>query len=261
MSLSDCPAEIIIDIFKSFDIISSATALSQISRKFYAIWRTNIISICEEVLPQGIEYKGQVHQILEELKESVLVPSQNLAEGQTDADSLPAKSIFSIAENAFSKVQMDTDALRPRGRFFMDRRIAAFDESSHSRFLLSYYHTMSIMHLASMTPSDMNETLSPLQLLDFLRTNEATIRILKTAISEPWDIFDTTDFFDNFDYMKDLKSELKGIIKNQQSFHDLSNRNPYIEAEDRVRLKIRETKGIILANFLPLIFPRSSSYT
>ena len=261
MSLSSCPAEIIIDIFKSFDVISSATALSQTSRKFHAVWRTNIISICDQVLPHGIEYKSQVHQIFEEMKQSVLLSSQSSAEDKSHADiSLLAKPLFSIAKNALSKSQMDSRALGPRGRSFMDRRVVAFDASSHSRFLWSYYQTMSIMHLASIMSGEMNGTLSPLQLLEFLHMSESMIWILKTSASEPWHIFDSSDFFDNFDYIKIMESDLRGTLRNKYIHRHSAYQNFCTKEEDRLKLEIREMKGIILTHFLPLIFPKSSSY-
>ena len=76
MSLSDLPNELIVHVFKSVDNIGSAAALSQASHHLHKVWRYNLPSICDAVLPRMIECYEQAHQLLEARAKSDLVAGE-----------------------------------------------------------------------------------------------------------------------------------------------------------------------------------------
>ena len=214
MSLSDLPAEIIIDIFKSFDVVGSATALSQTSRKFHTVWRTNIVSICREVLPRGVEYYDQANKVFEEMKQSILGDGQANAsilrvDRRVIKTTIPSRVLLSIAESTFvALIEFEFEfedgdlaglsdhcsCIRtgPDGQYHCPFTPSGLSRYYH--FLQSFYHTMSVMHLAAKTTQEIRQTLSPVQLLDFFQMSEAMIRVLKSSARHPWSRFDCLVF-------------------------------------------------------------------
>ena len=250
------PTELIIDIFKSFDIISSASALSQASRKMNTVWRTNIIPICHEVLPCGIEYYHQARQVWEEMKQSVLVvPSQSAAEDQADGGLLPARVLFPIAESVFSNIHTEFCHQGSFSSSCIERYLIASGSSSRSRFLRSYYRTMSILHLAAKNTCERDQNLSPLQLLDLFRMSEAMLRVLRISACEHWGPNHSFNFFHGFHYIKFIESDLEGISKDGRDFHHSSHQDAVIDDKKRLEVKIRIMTGSVLTSFLPLAFP------
>lgn len=63
-SLSDFPAELILNIYESFDDHHAITALNLTSRKFYEIWRLNTATIAEIVLPRVIDCFDMAQELL-----------------------------------------------------------------------------------------------------------------------------------------------------------------------------------------------------
>ena len=77
MSLSDLPTEIIVHLFRSVDNIRPAAVLSQISGHLHSVWRYNLSSIYDSVLPREIECYDQARQLLEARAQSDVVVGES----------------------------------------------------------------------------------------------------------------------------------------------------------------------------------------
>lgn len=105
MSLSGLPTELVLHIFNNLDHISSAAALSQTSRHVHEIWRYNLDSILDAVLPRVIEYYDQVHQVLETTVEPTIIADQASVEDKFTAAISRAKTLFKTADTGYQDLK------------------------------------------------------------------------------------------------------------------------------------------------------------
>ena len=63
-SITDLAPELIIQILKSSDNFADATSLSVTSRRMFTIWKMNVDSICEAILPRVIDCFEQARELL-----------------------------------------------------------------------------------------------------------------------------------------------------------------------------------------------------
>ncbi len=259
MSLSDLPTELMVGVFKSVDVISSATALSQTSHHLHATWRSNLPSICDAVLPRMIEAYDQAHQFLEVREISNVAISQSSVEEKANAAVLRATRLLVHANTArlkFKKFEVGTPDQWGgwASTKHMDRTL---DESSRIRFLKGYYRAKSVIYLVETNRTELlKPTLASIHLLDFLRAYEVMEWMhLHFGFAEYGELFDGWRIFHLV--FTDLRQS-PGMRPLIDKLANYSHGYHLLLHDSCIRETAERAKGVTLADLLPL-FPKGSS--
>ena len=258
MSLSDLPTELLVDVFKAVDTISSAAALSQTSHHLHATWRSNLPSICDAVLPRMIEAYDQARQFLELREISNLATGHSSVEDKANAAVLRAASLLVNADTArlkFKEFEVGTHdqwggwaSTKAKKRQQKDRTL---DQSSRICFLKGYYRANSVVHLIENDRTELlKPTLASIHLLDFLGAYE----VIK------WDFAEHGQNFAGWSVFHLLFTDLRQVPGMRPLIDKLasdSNQYHLILHDVCIRETAERAKGIALANFLPLL-PKDS---
>ncbi len=275
MSLSDLPAELIVDVFKAVDTISSAAALSQTSHHLHATWRSNLPSICDAVLPRMIEGYDQARRFLELRETSNVVTGQSSVEEKANAAILRATSLVVNADTAllkFNRFKFEEsdqwggwDSDQWGGWAFTKgnkhkQKDRTFDDCIRIRFLQGWYPAKSLVHLVK---DDRTELLKPIlasmHLLDLFRAYEVMEWMLRESYSseeEEEEVAEGCRFVYKLIYM-----DLRRIPGMQPLIDELLRENyryRLIIYVDRIKEKTERAKGVSLADLLPLL-PKTST--
>lgn len=212
MSLSDLPTELIVHVFKSVDNIRSAAVLSQTSHHFHSVWRYNLSSICDSVIPREIECYDQARQLLEARAQSDIVVGESSLpiEEKADAAILRVRMLFTNADHAYEAVkgfeaEIPCEELMTPEEFepfkstctcdlidYDDEGYPIVGEVSRSRFLQGYYRALTMIYLARKCPTKRYRFLESMHLLDFFRMLE----IMEWIV---------------FEYMRDISDEGRAL--------------------------------------------------
>ena len=192
MSLLGLPTELIAHVFKSVDNIRFAAALGQTSRHLHSVWRHNLPSICDRVLPREIECYDQAYQLLEARAQSdtVIGDSSLSIEENADAAVLRVRVLFTIAENAYKAlewfdVELTCTIFMTPEESEQPPRTCTCDPTDpdyqgwptlkgvgRSRFMQGYYRVLSMIDLAGEKATRAYQFLASMHLLDFFRMLE-----------------------------------------------------------------------------------------
>ena len=113
MSLSCLPTELLVHIFKLVDNVCDAAALSRTSHHFHAIYKYNLSSICDAVLPRSIEAYDQAAQLVEARTNSAAISSDDI---QTIFDAVypPTMMAYDTIEAYDQAVQLVKARAKPK---------------------------------------------------------------------------------------------------------------------------------------------------
>ena len=193
MSLSSLPTELILHLFKSFDEVNAAAVLSQTSRHFHTIWRYNLTSICDAVLPKIIDYHSHYCRLAEARAKSDAksdgVVNQSSVDDRAEAAiaraRVRARVMFNdvdLVDYALEQFKGDTGLVwgwswTTTGRLDQcacipprtnrRRRDFVLEQFSYDRFSEGFLRAMSILYLAGKGGTRMYKFLTSMNLLDF----------------------------------------------------------------------------------------------
>ena len=71
VSLSDFPAELLIQVYKSLDNMKDITALNLVSHQFYDLWHSHTVSISDAVFSRKIKSFDDVTELMKLQQKSV----------------------------------------------------------------------------------------------------------------------------------------------------------------------------------------------
>ncbi|CAD6589962.1 MAG: hypothetical protein ASARMPREDX12_004090 [Alectoria sarmentosa] len=297
MSLSDLPTELIVHVFKSVDDINSASTLSQTSRYLHIIWRYNLTSIFDAVLPQMIECYDEAGQYLEITTTATSLVSPPPTEDQAKAAVIRANNLLTINRIAYdAQLQFgDNFTIEWEPRPELVGRCGSTGISSDQSgpvgpepfscisFLRGFYRAMSMTYLAETAGTKRYQTLASMNLLHFFQMvdisdwiwqnyqdDSAYFRDLQGRRCDwpprvAWAelrLRDLDNVTEGLDFLELLESELVGLPGLEQ----LSER-PYLVKptphwlilhQDCLRDINEVAKGIALADLLPKL-PNNSS--
>ncbi|CAD6576422.1 MAG: hypothetical protein ASARMPRED_007723 [Alectoria sarmentosa] len=286
MPLSDLPTELIVHVFKSVDDISSASTLSQTSRYLHIIWRYNLTSIFDAVLPQMIECYDEADQFLEISATATSLASPPSTEDQAKAAIVRAKDLFTIARIAYDAQLLCTCGNWERRSELVGRRGytgISSDQSdpigpepcSHTSFVRGFYRAMSMTYLAEKAGTKRYQTLASMNLLHFFQMVDIMDWIWQCYFDDATPL----PYYDNMpsvpwaelrlrglekieaclDFLQLLESELVGLPGLEQ-FFDRSDLT-ITQYQDCSRDMTEAAKGIALADLLPKLASNSSIHS
>ena len=182
MSLPNLPNELILHLYKSFDKVNEAAALSHTSRHFHTIWRYNLTSICDAVLPKVIRCYSQHCQLAEARANSDLVVNQSSDDDGAKAAVVRAQAMLNddtLAGYALGIFENQTYFyLRIMGiaeqlyqcdctPYTRNRREYILAQFTCNRFSKGLLRAMSILYLAGKSGTKIYKFLASMNLVDF----------------------------------------------------------------------------------------------
>lgn len=272
-TLTDLAPELLVQILKSSDCFEDVTSFSSTSRQMFIIWKTNIDTICDAILPRVVPCFAQARELIDAQEKAEgdehFIFGYQFAVGRAQWMLKRAD----VAAKALKYFQNDFPSRNKEG-FLMGKN--SLTSADRTDFFQAYYRAMTMAILGQ--DSLPSQLLSSWDMLDFEQVKDVTDWMSYYCnydkILDPGIRFDNGNFYQDpgdtpwLDYFDLLSIPINGLLKDlyklgykldEQTTPEMDRPFPFLFPEfDQDKRKC--DRGARLADLFPLIREKGAHY-